>query len=113
MNNLTCLQLLLQMSKSFWDETLNDMKAALRQYGDQSTEVERLLRDLTWTTNMFERTVQAIAKVKQDNANLTKIQAPSTVQPETPQLAKNSYRDTQAFFDQNLGSSDATYDQLR
>ena len=75
------------MFKSFWDETLNDTKAAHRQYGDQSTEVERLLSYLTWATSKIERILQRIATIKQDNADLTKIQAPSAVQPRTPQLA--------------------------
>ena len=47
-------------------------------------------------------------KIKKDNANLTKIQAPSTVQSRTPQLQRSSYSDIQAFSDKNLGYNDTT-----
>ena len=56
----------------------------------------------------MERIMQAIATVRHDNADLTKIQAPDTAQPRTPQLAKVFYIDIQVFSDQNLGSSDTT-----
>ena len=52
------------------------------------------------------------SKNQKEHANLKKIQAPSTVQPRTPQLQRSSYSDIQAFSDKNLGYNDTTGQEI-
>ena len=108
MDKLACLQLLFQAVKSFWDETFTSAKAALRHYGDQSTEFERHLHYVTLATNLFEPVVHAIAKVKQHNANLKTIQARSPVQQTAPPLPSSSHSDLRALYDKTIGCKDTT-----
>ena len=103
---------MLQQVKSFWDETFSNAKDALRHYGDQSTEFERHLRYVTLATNLVEPVVRAIAKVKQDNANLETIQVRSSVQQAAQPLPRSSHSDRRALYDKNFGYIDTAGQEI-
>ena len=84
------------------------MKAVASESGTHSAVYKRYEGILARLDTLIEMIFQEVMQVKQDNANPTTIQAPSTVQQTAPQLATISYSDSQASSDKNLGYNDTT-----
>ena len=94
--------------QAFLKECKQHMKAVASESGTHSAVYKRYEGILARLDTLIEMIFQEVMQFKQEQANLTTIQAPSTVQQTAPQLAKISYSDIQAFSDKNLGYNDTT-----
>ena len=81
------------------------MHSAAREYGTQSTLYKQCQEILAYCNQVLTNIQQEVTQVQQGCVDLKKIQAPRKVQQTAPQPQRSSYMDTQAFSDQNLGSS--------
>ena len=82
------------------------MNTVASENGAHSTLYKQYEDLLAEISTLRENIFQELTQVKQGCADLKKIQAPSTVQPRTPLLQRNSFSDIQAFSDQNLDYND-------
>ena len=89
-------------------EECKQMKAVASESGTHSMLSKRYEGLLARIDTLREMIFQEVMQFKQEQANLTTIQAPSTVQQTAPQLAEISYSDIQAFSDKNFGYNDTT-----
>ena len=107
-NTLEFFMALAIVVKEFSKLCLMHMEIIARDSGKHSPLYKKYEGYLASTMTMVDSIANKAAKIKKDNANLKKIQAPSTVQSRTPRLQRSSYNDIQAFSDKNLGYNDTT-----
>ena len=92
-NTLEFLMALAIVVKEFSKLCLMQMEIIARDSGKHSPLYQKYEGYLASTMTVVDTIANKAAKIKKDNANLTKIQAPSTVQSRTPQLQRISYND--------------------
>ena len=110
---LPLLLAIADINKDFVGLFIKDMERVARESGTHSTYYKQLQQDRFATiTRWTNAIIQAAAKLKQDDADITSIQVRSPVQQTAPQLPSSSHSDLRLLYDKNIGYKDTTGQEI-